>query len=323
MSAFVAVYLIWGSTYLAAALAIRAIPPLLLSGGRFLLAGTILLSWSALRETPAAEPGEWRSAWRSGALLLFCGNGSVVWAQQWLPSGLAALLVASVPIWMVLIDWGSGKGPRPTPRLSLALGIGLAGVGLLVADRGGGAADPEALPAALLLLAGSGCWALGSVLARHAPRPRSMARATGRQMIAGGTLLTAGALIRGDFGVLEPSSWTLGPLLAFGYLVIFGSLVAFSAYSWLLTVAPPARVATYAYVNPAVALLLGWLFLGERIPPVALLASGVILLAVMVISGVSGPGRTPGTGAPEPATAMPERPRPAEVVASGAAHRPQ
>lgn len=300
MAAFAALYLIWGSTYLAILVAIETLPPFLMAGVRFVIAGAILLAWVRLRGGPAGNPGEWRNAWITGGLLLVGGNGAVVWAEQWIPSGLAALLVASVPLWMVVVDWLWGKGSRPGVGLILGMLWGLVGVGLLVAGEGMGPGGTMGVLAAMVVVLGSISWAFGSIRARYAPAASSPQGGTARQMLAGGALLVLLGLITGEPGRFDPEAISLRSLVALAYLVVFGSLVAFSAYVWLLRVSTPSRVSTYAYVNPAVALFLGWALAGEPVGPRTLLASAVILSAVMLISRRSGPGRTPGTGAPEP-----------------------
>lgn len=317
VAAFGALYLIWGSTYLAIRVAIETLPPFLMAGVRFLVAGLLLLAWVRIRRAPRPAPGEWRRAWITGGLLLLGGNGAVVWAEQWIPSGLVALLVASVPLWMVLVDWGWGRGARPTAGLLAGMAWGLVGVGLLVAGQGMGPRGAQGLVAAIAVLLGSVSWAVGSIVSRYAPPATSPQGATARQMVAGGVLLLGAGLLAGEAGRLDPSGVSARSLVALGYLVVFGSLVAFSAYVWLLRASTPARVSTYAYVNPAVALFLGWALAGEPLGPRTLVASAIVLSAVMIITRRSGPGPTPGTGAPEPAR-QDGLPRPAEVP-SGAA----
>lgn len=297
--AFAALYLVWGSTYLAIRVAIETLPPFLMAGARFLVAGGLLLAWVRFRGGPPPRPGEWRRSWITGGLLLVGGNGAVVWAEQWIPSGLVALLVASVPLWMVLVDWLWGRGPRPSAGLLLGMGWGLFGVGLLVAGQGMGPGGPLGIVAGFVVVGGSISWAVGSILARYAPPASSPQGATARQMLAGGALLALAGVLTGEIGRLDPAAISLRSALALAYLVVFGSLVAFSAYVWLLQVSTPARVSTYAYVNPAVALFLGWALAGEPVGPRTLVASAIVLSAVMMITRRSGPGRSPNTGAPE------------------------
>jgi drug/metabolite transporter (DMT)-like permease len=299
VSAFGALYLVWGSTYLAIRVAIETLPPFLMAGVRFVVAGLVLLAWVRLRGGPRPAAGEWRRAWITGGLLLAGGNGAVVWAEQWIPSGLVALLVASVPLWMVLVDWLWGRGSRPSAGLLLGMGWGLFGVGLLVAGQGMGPGGPLGIVAGMVVVGGSISWAVGSILARYAPAASSPQGATARQMLAGGALLSLAAILTGELGRFDPGAVSLRSVLALVYLVVFGSLVAFSAYVWLLKASTPARVSTYAYVNPAVALFLGWALAGEPVGARTLVASAIVLSAVMLITRRSGPGRSPGTGAPE------------------------
>ena len=302
VGAFGALYFIWGSTYLAIQVAIETIPPFLMAGVRFVIAGTLLLSWVKVRGGPPPAPGEWRQAWITGGLLLAGGNGALVWAEQWIPSGLAALLVASVPLWMVLVDWLWGEGGRPTPGLVAGLVWGLFGVGVLVAGQGMGPAGPLGVWAALVVLGGSVSWAFGSILSRYGPPASSPRGGIARQMLAGGFLLLGMAVVTGEGGRFQPSGISVASLAALAYLVVFGSLVAFSAYIWLLRASTPARVATYAYVNPAVALFLGWALAGEPLGARTLVASAIVLSAVMWITTRSGvrPRRAP---APPPTPA--------------------
>jgi len=286
--AFGALYIIWGSTYLAIQVAIETLPPFLMAGVRFLVAGVLLLFWVKLRRGPPPAAGEWRQAWITGGLLLAGGNGALVWAEQWIPSGLASLLVASVPLWMVLMDWLWGGGERPSPGLLAGLIWGLFGVGVLVAGQGIGPAGPMGVWAALAVLGGSVCWALGSILSRVGPSPSSPRGGIARQMLAGGLLLLVLGAVSGEGSRLHPSDLTVSALAALAYLVVFGSLVGFSAYIWLLRVSTPARVATYAYVNPAVALFLGWALAGEPLGARTLVASAIVLSAVMWITIRSG-----------------------------------
>jgi drug/metabolite transporter (DMT)-like permease len=281
--AFATVYLVWGSTYLAIRFAVEAIPPFLMAGTRFIVAGGILYGWARLRGAAAPTRAHWRSAVISGGLMLACGNGTVVWAETRVPSGLTALLVALVPAWTVVAEWilPGGRAPRlPTVAGLLA---GLAGMALLGAE--GAAAGGAGPGAAALLALAAFTWALGSIYQhRGAPRPESAPLATSLQMLAGGAiLLVVFALVPGT-GSLPAGALAGRPLLALGYLILFGSIVTYSAFVWLLQVSTPARVSTYAYVNPVVALVLGWGVAGERLGPAALAASALIIASVAVIT---------------------------------------
>jgi drug/metabolite transporter (DMT)-like permease len=277
------VYLIWGSTYLAIRVAVETLPPFLMAGTRFLTAGAILYGALRLRGTPPPRAIEWRTAWIVGALLLVGGNGGVVWAEQRVPSGLAALIVAVMPCWMALLSWRFFGGAAPTRRTVLGLVIGLGGVALLVGPGRMGGASIEADAAAALILA-SITWAIGSLYARRAPLPASPIVATGMEMLAGGTLLILVGLLRGEAHHLTAAAFTARAVGALGYLIVFGSLGAFTSYVWLLGNTTPTVAASYAYVNPLVAVLLGWALAGEPVSPRTFVAAGVIVVGVFLIT---------------------------------------
>ena len=285
VAAFAAVYLVWGSTYLAIRFAIETLPPLLMAGARYVIAGAILLLWARLRQGSASPTRrDWITGLVAGALLLLGGNGAVVWAEQRVPSGIAALIVAVVPLWMVLLDWVRPGGRRPTAPVFAGLAMGLLGLGLLMgpdALRGQGQIDTAG---AIVLLLGSLSWAAGSVYTQRAPRPSSANNGSGAQMLAGGLCLLALALMRGEGSQLDLSTVSQRSLLAFAYLVTFGSLIGFTAYVYLLAHTTAAKAATYAYVNPVVAVLLGWAFAQEPITSRTLVAAAVILAGVAIIT---------------------------------------
>jgi drug/metabolite transporter (DMT)-like permease len=282
VAAFGAVYIIWGSTYLAIRFAIETLPPFLMAGTRFLTAGVLLHAWGRLRGDPAPARSNLAPSLALGALFLLVGNGGVVWAEQRVPSGLAALLVAVTPAWTVLFEWGHGGG-APGLRTLAGLAAGLAGVGLLVAPSGLDSTGLDLAGAGACLLA-SLSWSLGSVRSRAMRLPASPAIASSLQMLAGGGLLFAVGLASGEAGRVHLATASTRSVLAVVYLIIFGSLVAFTAFTWLLRVSTPSRVATCAYVNPVVAVLLGWAFAGERLGPRSLLAAGAIVLGVILIT---------------------------------------
>lgn len=284
LAAFAAVYVVWGSTYLAIRVAIETLPPLLMAGARFLLAGGILYAFMRLRGEPAPTRRHWVSTSIVGMLLLMFGNGGVVLAERTVPSGVVALLVAMVPMWMVLLEWLRPRGNRPTLQTVIGLLIGFAGIMLLVGPAGFAGGEPVDPLGALLVTAGAAAWAAGSIYSRGAPLPRSAMLATGMEMAWGGVWLLLAGTVRGEWASVDPSAFTAESLLAFGYLVAFGSLVGFTAYIWLLGVSTPARVSTYAYVNPVVAVVLGWAFLDEPLTPRVMAAAAVIILAVAVIT---------------------------------------
>lgn len=283
LAAFAAVYIVWGSTYLAIRFAVATIPPFFMIGTRFLVSGTILYAWSRWRGAPRPTRPQWRDATISGVLLLCAGNGSVAWSEQRLPSGLAALLVASVPLWMVIIDWMRPRGERPRLTMMLGVAIGLAGLVVLVGPAtllGHGGVDRTAVVALTL---GSLGWAAGSVFNRYGSRPASAVMSTGMQMLGGGAILLLIGAATGEAARLNVSRISAASWLGWGYLVTFGSLVGFTAYIYLLRAVSPAKASTYAYVTPVVAVLLGWAVAGETVTAHTLLAAAVILGGVAMI----------------------------------------
>jgi drug/metabolite transporter (DMT)-like permease len=279
-----AVYFIWGSTYLAIRVAIETLPPLLHAGVRFLVAGVILYSWALFRTTERPTWSQWKTAILSGFLMLFIGNGAVVWAEQFVPSGMVSLIVATVLLWIVLLDWGFGRGKAPAAGVLFGIFWGFGGVVLLVTGSEIGQATPQHLLGGLLVLAGSGAWAAGSLITRYWDLPRSAALGTGMQMLVGGFGLFLGGLLRGELGAVDLTTASGASVLALLYLIVFGSLIAFSAYIWLLQNTTPAVASTYAYVNPMVALLLGWALADEPLSSRTILAAFIILSAVMIIA---------------------------------------
>ncbi len=282
LAAFAAVYLLWGSTYLAIRFGVETIPPFLMAGTRHLTAGLLLFLWTRLRGGPRGDKRHWATAFFLGGLMLLGGNGLVTWAERRVPSGLAALIVASVPLWMALLD-GIQKRLRPSLPVVAGLLIGLAGLLALVAPghfAGNGRVD--LLGAGALLLAAL-CWTAGSLYSRHARLPESVLTATAMQMIGGGVLLWLVGLAVGEGSRLDLAAVSARSVLSLLYLVVFGSLLGFSAYVWLLRATTPARVSTYAYVNPVVAVFLGWTLAGEAVTLRIGLATIAIVGAVALI----------------------------------------
>lgn len=283
--AFAAVYLVWGSTYLAIRFAVQTLPPLMMAGARFVIAGAILLAWTRARRGVGPTRTDWTTGLVTGALLLLGGNGAVVWAEQQVPSGLAALLVAVVPLWMVLLDWLQPGGRRPPALVFAGVALGLAGLALLVGPDAMRADHDAVRPlGVLVLMFGSLSWAAGSLYTQRAPKPSSGTAGSGTQMLAGGACLLLAALVAGEPARLDLAHASARSLLAFAYLVTFGSLVGFTAYIYLLGHTTAARAATYAYVNPVVAVLLGWAFAQEPVTVRTLLAAAVILGGVAIIT---------------------------------------
>lgn len=297
VGAFAILYVIWGSTYLFIRLASETIPPLLMAGARFIVAGSVMVAVASRMggaERDPVGPRQWTAALVTGALLLLGGNGLVSYGEQFVASGVVALLVATVPLFIALI--GAAFLSQRAPRLGVVgLLVGLVGTAVLVSP-GGNAGDPGHL---LLVMLSPLCWAIGSLYATRGPLPKRLLVASGLEMLCGGLLLLVTGAATGEVGHLHLGSITMVSALSLVYLVVFGSLVAFSAYVWLLSKVPTPAVATYAYVNPLVAVILGWLFLGERLTGQTLLAAALIISAVVLV--LSHPQRSVRTPAELPA----------------------
>jgi drug/metabolite transporter (DMT)-like permease len=298
------IYLVWGSTYLGIRVMVETVPPLLGSGARFLVAGAIFAAVLAARRGLSAlrvSRRELASCAAVGIALLLGGNGLVAVAEQDVPSGLAALVVASVPLWVVVFRRASGETIGAATAISVV--IGFAGVALLLApgERPGGAP----VGGVLIVVAAAFCWASGSFASGRLPLPSDPLRATAIEMLCGGAVMLAVSLIAGEGGDVRWSAISTDSALAFAYLVVAGSLGAFTAYVWLLRNAPLSQVATYAYVNPVVAIALGAVVLGEDVTPLVLAGAGIIVASVAVtVRREAAPGGRPvrvREPAPEPA----------------------
>ncbi len=283
ISAFASVYIVWGSTYLAIRIAIETIPPLLMAGFRFIIAGSIMYLWGRLRTNERPTRVHWKSAAIVGLMLLLVGNGALSWSEQLIPSGIAALLVAVSPLWFILIEWMQG-GARPTAGVFIGLALGTIGIAILIdpADLVGGG-EVSALGASVLLIS-SVCWAFGSFYSRRAKLPSSPALANGMEMLIGGVGLILIGALTGEVKDLHLANVTTKSLLAVAYLVVFGSIIGFSSYIWLFHNTTPTRASTYAYVNPIVAVFIGWLVGGEQLPTRVILAALLIIAAVAAIT---------------------------------------
>ncbi|MGE0641716.1 MAG: EamA family transporter [Thermoanaerobaculia bacterium] len=283
LAALLAVYLIWGSTYLAIRIAIETLPTFSMAGLRYLVAGAALYAWGRSRGARGPERRHLLPALAIGGLLLLGGNGLVVWAEHRVPSGIAALLVAVEPLWIALLMPLFGAGKRPSARTFVGIAVGLLGVFVLVGGRELGASAVD-LTGALAVVVAAASWASGSLYSVRAATPESPWISSGLQMLFGGLLLGVTGLGAGEWSRFDPSAVSLRSLLALGYLVVFGSIVAFTAYSYLLRNARPTVVSTYAFVNPVVAVLLGWFFVAEpltwRVGVAALFILGA-LVAIM------------------------------------------
>lgn len=277
------VYVVWGSTYLAIRYVVETMPPLTAAGARFVAAGAILFAFLQILWPTRVPLIHWRNATLIGGLLLLGGNGLVCIAQQKVPSGLTALMVGTAPIWFAVLDWTLFRGPRPTPRIIAGLICGTAGVIVLVGPARLGATTFSWGPA-IALLAACFFWPLGSLASRRVQLPASPFLSTAIQMLAGGALQLLVGLLLGEWWQIRPENFTLRSWLAWGYLLVFGSILAFSCYVWLLRVVAPSIVATYAYVNPMIAMGLGVLVGGESVSTTALLSAGLIVAAVVLIT---------------------------------------
>ena len=297
-TALIAVYIIWGSTYLAIRFVVETMPPFLSAGVRFIIAGAVLFAFRRLRSDPTPTRIEWRSAAIVGLLLITGGNGAVVWAEQLVPSGLVALMIGTTPLWIVLIDYfrpwrlwgGESRFARPQPRALLGVVVGFAGVVFLVAGGGPIAGSINPVGAAVVIF-GTFSWACGSLYGRGARLPRSPLLGTGMEMLVGGAGLLVLATVTGDWARFDPSAITQKSVVALLYLIVVGSWGGFSAYVWLLRNAPTPLVSTYAYVNPLVALFLGALLAGEELTPRVLVAAAIIIGAVVLTTSARAPKR--------------------------------
>jgi drug/metabolite transporter (DMT)-like permease len=287
--AFSAIYLVWGSTYLAIRFAIETIPPFLMAGSRFVVGGSALYLWRS--RTDRIKPGirEWRKSALVGLLLIVGGNGMLTWSEQYIPSGLAALLLAIIPVWMVLLDWILVVKKRPSSTTITGILLGVIGVGLLSGvDRGvllaGSHAGRPVFIYALLLTLAAISWASGSLYSRTIHSSASLLYLVSIQMLAGGISLIFLGTIRGEWGLLSLENISLRSVVSLTYLVVFGTVLTYSAYNWLLRKSSPAKVGTYAFFNPLVAVFLGWLLAGEIITVRILMGAACILTAVVLVN---------------------------------------
>jgi drug/metabolite transporter (DMT)-like permease len=285
------IYVVWGSTYLGIMVAIETLPPLLMSAARFLLAGAILYGFAVRRgDTAGDRPStrQWAAAAVVGAALLLVGNGGVALSEERIDSGIAALLVATIPLWMAVLDRVLNGRRLALPGVS-GLVVGLGGVALLVGPTGTDGID---VLGGVMALSAAFAWAWGSLYARDASLPSRPLVGAGMQMLAGGVLLAVAGVATGELGEVDPGAVSARSLLAVAYLLVVGSVIAYSAYVWLLKNAPTGLVSTYAYVNPVVAVALGAVFLAEPVTPRMLLAGLAIVAAVaLIVTSQSAPQR--------------------------------
>jgi drug/metabolite transporter (DMT)-like permease len=282
--AFAAVYIIWGTTYLGIRIAIETIPPFLMAGLRFVLAGGVMLAVLLARGAKLPRRVHWHSVLIIGVLMVVGGNGLVTFAEQRVASGLAALIVATEPVWIALLEWLIYKGQRPTVQVAIGLVVGLTGMALLVdPGQNAGVAGHDLLGIGIVLAA-TLLWSIGGLYSRRAPLPADTLVGIGGEMLVGGVLLILLGVATGESAHLDWRAISLSSALAFLYLTVFGSIVAYTAFIWLMKTVDPAKVATSAYVNPVVAVFLGWLVAGEVVTLQMSAAAGVILVGVVFIN---------------------------------------
>jgi drug/metabolite transporter (DMT)-like permease len=284
-AAFAVIYIVWGSTYLGIKVAVDTMPPFAMAATRFALAGAVLIFWLRLRGYAWPTARQWRDAAFVGPMLLLGGNGLVAWAELYIPSGLTALVIGIGPLFMVLTEWAWPGGTRPTARTFFALALGVAGVAWLATPNHDSALETSLhLPALFAILVGCLTWSIGSIYSRHTTSPAPPFMGAAQQMLCGSAALALTAIFTGDWtrldvAAISPASWT-----AFAYLVTIGSLLAFSTYVWLLKHSTPARISTHTWVNPIVAVFLGWAILSEPITARTLAAAALIVVAVLLVT---------------------------------------
>ena len=286
--AFAIIYFVWGSTYLAIRVGVRDVPPLILAAMRFFIAGIVLCGWMVAKGERSPTRREWLSASVLGFFLFVVDYGSLFWAEQRVPSGTAAVVLATIPVFMALSEIAFLRTQRLTIRLILALVIGICGVTVLTSHALSLGGVPIDRRGAIALTVASLTWSVASVLTRKFPLPSSKAMSSGAQMLAGGVLLTMTAAGFGEFRNFHPAAVSRETWLALAYLIVFGSIIAFTAYVWLIHHESPTKVGTYAYVNPVVAVLVGYFFGGEGLGTRTILGTALVLVSVLVITTARG-----------------------------------
>jgi drug/metabolite transporter (DMT)-like permease len=283
IAAFASIYLVWGSTYLAIRYAVETMPPFVMGGTRFLISGVLLYAWSRSRGAPRPTWRQWRNATIAGGFLLLGGNGGVVWAEQTVPSGMTALLVSILPFWLVIIEWARPPRRRPSAAVLIGLVVGFLGLVVLIGPGDIGANGVSLLGATVLILA-SLSWAIGSFWSRDADMPESGLLTTGMEMLGGGALLFLAGVVFGELRDFDVRAVSTASWIGWVYLIVFGSLIGFTSYIWLLDKVSPARLGTYAYVNPVVAVILGWAIAGETFSLRTGIAAVIVICAVALIT---------------------------------------
>jgi drug/metabolite transporter (DMT)-like permease len=282
--AFAIIYFVWGSTFLAIRVGVREVPPLLLASMRFFIAGVVLFAWLRLKGTPSPSRHEWVAASILAVCIFVLDYGLVFWAEQRVPSGITAVMLATIPVFMTLSEILFLRTQRLTFRLALALLVGIGGVGVLVSRSVSFGEAPIDRTGAVALVIAAMSWSVGSVLTRKLPLPASKAMSSGAQMLTGGILLALAAAIFGEFRGFHIQAVSRGAWFALAYLIGAGSIVAFTAYIWLIHHESPTKVGTYAYVNPVVAVIVGYFLGGETVGPRTLLGTLLVLVSVVVIT---------------------------------------
>jgi len=282
--AFAIIYFVWGSTFLAIRVGVREVPPFLLAGMRFLVAGIVLYGWMRGRGTPSPTLRQWGSASFLAILIFVLDYGLLFWAERRVPSGIAAVMMATIPVFMALAEIAFLRTQRLTLRLGLALLVGMAGVGVLVGHAMSLGEAPVDTAGACALIVAAISWSVAASLSRKLPLPAAKAMSSGAQMLAGGVLLTLTAALLGEFRGFHVQAVSREAWLALAYLIVAGSIVGFTAYVWLIHHESPTKVGTYAYVNPVVAVLVGYFLGGEAIGPRTIVGTLLVLVSVVVIT---------------------------------------
>lgn len=283
VAAFLTIYLIWGTTFLGIRMAVETIPAFMMAGLRFVLAGGVMLPLLLMQGRPLPTLRQWRSALIAGGMMLAGGIGLLSFAEQRIPSGVAALMAATIPIWITLFDWVIFRGKQPSAPTFTGVGLSFTGVALLFAPALEGAAGHVDWVGMVTVLLGAMIFAAGSLVARRAPLPEDTRVSTASEMLAGGLLLLAISALTGEFARFDVAAVSPRSILALAYLVIFGSIIGYTAYLWLLKTVEPAQVGTNFFVNPVIAVFAGWWIAGETVTMTMVLAAAVIVLGVAVV----------------------------------------
>lgn len=286
IAAFAAIYIIWGSTYIGILLAIKSIPPFMMAGSRFIIAGGLLLLWCRIKGEPLPPIKDSIKIAFSGLLMLYIGNGAVTWVEQYIPSGLAAIIVATVPLWFVVLDRREWRYNFTNRGIIFGLLIGFAGVLLLFSGKASAAIlnDPEKTVAVGVLILGTLGWTTGSLFAKYRKMGGSTIMKVGIQMLVSGLAFAFTAFLWGEHNAFSIYAVSSSSLWALAYLIVFGSLVGYLAYMWLLSVRPASLVGTYAYVNPVVAVFLGWLVASEPVSIPQGIGLAVVILGLLMVN---------------------------------------